>query len=59
MYGRSTRDFQFFYIVRGQDWILKIILDIEVKEPPRTSQLSKEVIMGTLKVNLGYMCSLK
>ena len=35
------------------DQDIKDILDIEVKEPPRTPQLSKEAIMGTLKVKLG------
>ena len=32
---------------------IKDILDIEVKEPSRTPQLSKKAIMGTLQVNLG------
>ena len=43
--------FSVYYIMTDQD--IKDILDIEVKEPPRTPQLSKEAIMGTLKVNLG------
>ena len=43
--------FSVYHIMTDQD--IKDILDIEVKGPPRTPQLSKEAIMGTLKVKLG------
>ena len=50
-YDGFLKRFSVYYIMTDQD--IKDILDIEVKEPPRTPQLSKEAIMGTLKVNLG------
>ena len=55
MHLAVVRDFFsfFFYIMTDQD--IKDILDIEVEEPPITPQLSKEAIMGTLKVNPGLV----
>ena len=51
MVSSSLKRFSVYCIMTDQD--IKDILDIEVKEPPRTPQFSKEAIMGTLKVKLG------